>query len=58
MGRQMTEFGGSTFAWFTRNPRGGKAKDIEPADVEKLQAILTKEKFGNYEKYLSVFGYQ
>lgn len=46
MGRQMVEFGGSTFAWFTRNPRGGKAKDIETGDVEKLQAILEKKKFG------------
>ncbi len=53
MGRQMTEFGGNTFAWFTRNPRGGKAKDIEPADVEKLQAILEKEKFGTLVAHAS-----
>ena len=42
MGRQMIDFGGSTFAWFTRNPRGGKAKDIEQPDVEKLQARIDK----------------
>lgn len=24
----------NTFAFFTRNPRGGKAKDIDPADIE------------------------
>ncbi len=53
MGRQMTEFGGSTFAWFTRNPRGGKAKDIEPADVEKLQEILEKEQFGKLVAHAS-----
>ncbi|WP_072914082.1 deoxyribonuclease IV [Pseudobutyrivibrio xylanivorans] len=53
MGRQMTEFGGSTFAWFTRNPRGGKAKDIEASDVEKLQAILEKEKFGTLVAHAS-----
>lgn len=53
MGRQMTEFGGSTFAWFTRNPRGGKAKDIEPADVEKLQGILEKEQFGKLVAHAS-----
>ncbi|MBR5637186.1 MAG: deoxyribonuclease IV [Pseudobutyrivibrio sp.] len=53
MGLQMTDFGGSTFAWFTRNPRGGKAKDIDPADVEKLQAILEKEKFGTLVAHAS-----
>lgn len=34
MGKEITKLGGSTFAFFTRNPRGGKAKDIDPADVE------------------------
>ena len=32
MGRQMLKNGGNTFAFFTRNPRGGKAKEIDPAD--------------------------
>ena len=40
MGHQMVDFGGNTFAWFTRNPRGGKSKDIEPADVQALSNIL------------------
>lgn len=53
MGRQMTEFGGNTFAWFTRNPRGGKAKEIDDADVKKLQAILEKEKFGKLVAHAS-----
>ena len=53
MGRQMTEFGGNTFAWFTRNPRGGKAKEIDGADVKKLQAILEKEKFGKLVAHAS-----
>ena len=53
MGRQMMDFGGNTFAWFTRNPRGGKAKDIEPADVEKLQEILKKENFGTLVAHAS-----
>ncbi|SCX99037.1 Endonuclease IV [Pseudobutyrivibrio sp. AR14] len=53
MGRQMTEFGGDTFAWFTRNPRGGKAKEIDDADVKKLQAILEKEKFGKLVAHAS-----
>ena len=53
MGRQMVGFGGNTFAWFTRNPRGGKAKDIEPEDVEKLQQILQEKKFGTLVAHAS-----
>lgn len=53
MGKQITEFGGNTFAWFTRNPRGGKAKDIEPEDVKKLQGILEKEEFGKLVAHAS-----
>ncbi len=33
MGKQMLANGGNTFAFFTRNPRGGKAKDIDPQDA-------------------------
>ncbi len=46
MGRKIMSFGGNTFAWFTRNPRGGKAKDIDPADMLRLREILKMEKFG------------
>jgi len=28
MGKRIMDFGGNTFAWFTRNPRGGKSKPI------------------------------
>ena len=34
MGRRIDALGGNTFAFFTRNPRGGSAKEIDPADVE------------------------
>ena len=33
MGRTALEIGASTFQFFTRNPRGGKAKDLDPLDV-------------------------
>lgn len=33
MGREENSLGGNVFAFFTRNPRGGKAKDINPDDV-------------------------
>ena len=46
MGKKMMEFGGNTFAWFTRNPRGGKTKPLEPSDVEALRTLLKDEGFG------------
>ncbi|MBQ8305972.1 MAG: deoxyribonuclease IV [Blautia sp.] len=46
MGRTMSRFGGNTFAWFTRNPRGGKTKPVIPEDVDALRAHLEKEGFG------------
>lgn len=33
MAKQAVELGGNTFQFFTRNPRGGAAKAIDPADV-------------------------
>ena len=33
MGKTARDIGANTFQFFTRNPRGGKAKDIDPADV-------------------------
>ena len=46
MGRTMLEFGGNTFAWFTRNPRGGKTRDVDPEDAAALNALLRREGFG------------
>lgn len=46
MGKHALELGANTFAFFTRNPRGGKAKEIVPADVEKLLELLTEHSFG------------
>ncbi len=53
MGHQMVGFGGNTFAWFTRNPRGGKSKDIEPADVDALSDILSEKRFGKLVAHAS-----
>ena len=33
MGKRADALGGNTFAFFTRNPRGGAAKEIDPEDV-------------------------
>ena len=46
MGKTMLEFGGDTFAFFTRNPRGGKSKDLLPEDAAALRALLEREGFG------------
>ena len=46
MGKTMSRFGGNTFAWFTRNPRGGKTKPVIPADAQALLSHLAKEGFG------------
>ena len=46
MGRKATELGGNTFAFFTRNPRGGKAKEIDPEDVRRLLVWMKEHEFG------------
>ena len=46
MGKQMLANGGNTFAFFTRNPRGGKAKEIDPADAERLRSLMEEHHFG------------
>lgn len=46
MGKMALELGANTFAFFTRNPRGGKAKEISQADVDKYLAIASEHQFG------------
>ena len=46
MGKTMSRYGGNTFAWFTRNPRGGRTKPVIPEDVEKLRQHLMQENYG------------
>ena len=36
MGRTALSIGANTFQFFTRNPRGGQAKAIDPADAQAL----------------------
>ena len=40
MGRQALELGADTFQFFTRNPRGSKAKELDPADAAALVALM------------------
>ena len=46
MGKQMLANGGNTFAFFTRNPRGGKAKEIDPQDVQAFLQLAQENHFG------------
>ena len=46
MGKHATELGADTFAFFTRNPRGGSAKEIDPEDAKALVEYMEKEHFG------------
>ena len=36
MGKEAVKINANTFQFFTRNPRGAKAKDIDPEDVAKF----------------------
>lgn len=46
MGKEAKAIGANTFQFFTRNPRGGKAKDIDPEDVKRFLELAESEKFG------------
>ena len=46
MGETALSIGANTFAFFTRNPRGGKAKAIDPADAAALRELMAEHGFG------------
>lgn len=46
MGEEAASIGANTFQFFTRNPRGGKAKDIDPADAAALVEFMKEKQFG------------
>lgn len=43
MGEAAVKLGANTFAFFTRNPRGGKAKEINPSDVEAFLQLAQEQ---------------
>ena len=45
MGKEALEIGANTFQFFTRNTRGGKAKDIDINDMEALLSIAKENNF-------------
>ena len=45
MAKEAISIGGNTFQFFTRNPRGGKAKEVDPKDVESFLNISKENGF-------------
>lgn len=45
MGRTALSLGADTFQFFTRNPRGSRAKAIDPADAAALMALMEAQGF-------------
>ena len=46
MGRQALELEANTFQFFTRNPRGSRAKDLDTADAAALTELMASHGFG------------
>lgn len=46
MGKQATEIGANTFQFFTRNPRGGAAKPVDPDDAAAFNGYSKEHGFG------------
>ena len=45
MGKEALKIKANTFQFFTRNPRGGKAKDIDQKDIDGLLKIMEENNF-------------
>lgn len=45
MGETALEIGADTFQFFTRNPRGSQAKDIDPQDAAALRNLMQQHHF-------------
>lgn len=45
MGKEAIKIGGNTFQFFTRNPRGGKAKAIDEDDVAEFLKLAKQNNF-------------
>ena len=46
MVKTAKQIGADTFAFFTRNPRGSKAKPIDSADCQKAMEAMKQWNFG------------
>ena len=46
MGKEALSINADTFQFFTRNPRGGSSKLLDPVDVVNLQKLMLAHNFG------------
>lgn len=46
MGKEALSLAANTFQYFTRNPRGGKARTFDEADMKALEAFMAEHNFG------------
>ena len=46
MGKTALDIGANTFQFFTRNPRGSRAKPVDPVDAEALRELMQRHDFG------------
>ncbi len=46
MGKEALKMGANTFQFFTRNPRGGKAKALDLEDIGRLKDLMEENHFG------------
>ena len=47
MGKEAEKIGANVFQFFTRNPRGGKAKDIDTEDIAAFLSFAEEKGIGN-----------
>lgn len=45
MAQEAVSIGANTFQFFTRNPRGFAAKDIDPEDIAQFHAYIADKGF-------------
>ncbi len=45
LGEEALKIKADTFQFFTRNPRGGRAKDVQPEDAAALRRLLAEHRF-------------
>lgn len=55
MGKRAAALGANTFAFFTRNPRGGAAAKVEEADVAAFRAWAAEQGFGPARGALALY---
>ena len=55
MAEQILTLDGNTFQFFTRNPRGGKAKEVDIKDVEQFLNLSKENNFCKILIPLTIF---